>query len=89
MTQEPDNPSKKAKVDSIIGKTKPNIKLTPAPYTNKDEYIGGTNEKKRNSQTRESDDSPSDTDGCARNLDDEHKNEEDDDYIDLPSKKMI
>ena len=39
------------------------------------------------SQTRECEDSPSDTYGCARNLDDEHKNEEDDDYIDPPSKK--
>ena len=28
----------------------------------------------------------SDTDSCARNLDEEHKNEEDDNYIDPPSK---
>ena len=36
-------------------------------------------------KTRESDYSPSYTDGCARNLDDEHKNEEDDEYIEPPS----
>ena len=35
ITQELDNPSKKAKVDSSIDKTKPNIKITPPPYTNK------------------------------------------------------
>ena len=29
----------------------------------------------------------SDTDSCARNLDEEHKNEEDEDYIDPSSKK--
>ena len=37
----------------------------------------------------ESDGSPSDTDGCAINIYDEHKIEEDDDYIDHPYKKMI
>ena len=83
ITQEPDNPSKKEKVDSSIDETKPNLKLTP-PYKNKQDYVGGTNYK-----TREYNDSPSDTDGCARNLDDEHKNEEDDDYIYPLSKKMI
>ena len=84
ITQEPDNPSKKAKVDSSIDETKPNIKLTPPPYTNKKDYVGVTNEK-----IREYDDSPSDTNGCARNIDDKHKNEKDDDYINPPSKKMI
>ena len=87
ITQEPDNPNKKAKMDSSIDEMKPNLKLTPPPYTNKHEYIDGTNEKTCDAQTCESDDSPSDTDGCARNLDDEHKNEEDDNYIDPPSKK--
>ena len=76
-------------MDSSIDETKPNLKLTPPPYTNNHEYVGGTNEKTRASQTREFDDSPSDTDGCTRNIDDEHKNEKDDDYIDPPSKKMI
>ena len=85
ITQEPDNQSKKSKVDSNIDETKLNIKLTPPPYTNNHEYVGSTNEKTRDSQTRESEDSPSDTDGCARNLDDEHKNEEDDYCIDPPS----
>ena len=76
-------------MDISIDETKLNIKLTPPPYTNKHEYVGGTNEKTHDSQTRESEDSPSDTDGCAGNLDDEHKYEEDDDYIDPPSKKTI
>ena len=35
----------------------------------------------------ESDDSQSDTDGCARNLGDEHKNEENDEYIEPPSEE--
>ena len=73
-------------MDSRIDEVRLNLKLTPPPYTNKHEYVGG-NEKKRYFQTREYDDSPSDTDGCARNLDDKHKNIEDDDYIDPPSKK--
>ena len=89
ITQGPDSQSKKAKVDSSIDETKLNLKLTPPLYANKQEYVGITNEKTHGAQTRESDDSPSDTDGCARNLDDEHKYEEYDDYIDPPSKKMI
>ena len=36
---------------------------------------GGTNEK-----TRGSDDSPSETDGCVRNLAKEHENEEDEEF---------
>ena len=44
------------------------IKKTPPPYKNKQDYVGGTNDK-----TRESDDSPGDTNGCARNLDYEHE----------------
>ena len=79
ITQEPDNPSKKSKVDSSIDE-KNIIKKTLPPYKNKQDYVGGTNDK-----TRESDDSPSDTDGCARNLYDEHKNEENEDYIDPPT----
>ena len=81
--QEPDNPSKKEKIDGSIDENNNNLK-TPPPYKNKQDYVGGTNDK-----TRESDDSPSDTDGCARNLDDEHKNEEDEYYIEPPSEKMI
>ena len=33
INQEPDNPSKKEKVDSIIYETKPNLKLTPPTYS--------------------------------------------------------
>ena len=40
------------------------------------DYIGGTNEK-----TRESNDSLSDTNSCARNLGDEYKNKKDEEYI--------
>ena len=76
-------------MDCSIDETKIHIKLTPPPYTNKHEYVGGTNEKTRDSQTLESDDSPSNTDVCEINLYDEHKNEEDEDYIKPPSKKMI
>ena len=54
ITQEPDNPGKKVKVDSRIDETKPNLKLTPPPYKNKKYYDVGTNEKTRDSQTRES-----------------------------------
>ena len=38
-----------------------------------------------NNNTSESDDSSSETDGCARKLDYEYKNEEDDGYIEPPS----
>ena len=72
---------------SSIDETKINLQLTPPPNTNKQDYVGGTNDKTRDSQTRESGDSRSETDGCARNFSEEHKNEEDDDYIDPPSKK--
>ena len=40
----------------------------PPPCKNKQGYVGGTNDKKR-----ESYDYPSDTYGCARNLGYEHK----------------
>ena len=54
---------------SSIDETKFNIELTPLPNTNKQDYAGCTNDKIRDSQTRESGDSRSETDGCARNLD--------------------
>ena len=47
----------------------------------------GTNDKARNSHTRETSDSTSDNDSCARNLDEEHKNEENEEYIDPPNIK--
>ena len=69
--------SKEAKVGSSIeGKTNPSI-LTPPPYKNKKDYKGGTNDETRDSHTRETSDSPIDTDSCERNLDEEHKNKED------------
>ena len=63
--------------------------MTPPQYKNKKDYNGGTNDKARDSHTRETSDYPSDPDSCARNLDEEHKNEEDYDYIDPPYKKEI
>ena len=69
-------------MDSIIDETKANLKLPPPPYKNKQDHVGGTNNK-----TRGSDDSTIDNDGCERNLYDGHKNEEDDNYIDPPSNK--
>ena len=55
------------------------IKTIPPSFKNKVDYRGDTNEN-----TCESGDSPSDIDGCARNLVDEHKNEGDGEYIETP-----
>ena len=44
----------------------------PPPFKNNEDYIGDTNEK-----TYASDDSPSESDVYARNLGEEHENEED------------
>ena len=71
---------------SNIDETKINVELAPPPNTNKKGCGGGTNDKARDSQTREYRDSRSDTDGCARNLHEEHKNGEIDDYIEPPLK---
>ena len=49
--------------------------MTPPPYKNKKDYKGGTNDKTRDSHKRKTSDSPSDNDSCARNLDEENKNE--------------
>ena len=89
ITQDADNLSKKSKVGSRIDGTKIPVEPTPPTYTNKQDYKGGLNDKARDSLTRETSYSPSDTDSCTRNLDEEHKNEEDEDYIDPPSKKKI
>ena len=59
---------KKTEVDSRIDEKKINVELKPPPNKNKQDYAGGTNDQTRESQTRETSDSPSDTDGCARNL---------------------
>ena len=80
--------SKEANMGSSIdGKKIPSI-LTPPPYTSKQYYKDGTNAKTCNSHTHETSDSPHDPNSCARNLDEEHKNEEYDDYIDPPSLKI-
>ena len=57
ITQEPDNQSKKAKVDSSIDETKIHVELTPPPNTNNHDYLGDTNDKTCDSQTRETGDS--------------------------------
>ena len=84
ITQDQDNKSKEAKLGSSIEGTKLSSILTPPPYKNKKDYKGGTNDKTRDSHTRETSDSPSDNDSCARNLDVEHKSEGDEDYNDPP-----
>ena len=81
ITQEPDKPSKKAKMDSSIDDNNNHLKKPP-PYKNNQDYVGGNNYK-----THEYNDSQSDTDGFARNIDDEHKNEENGDYIEPLSEK--
>ena len=65
------------------------VELTPPSNTNNQDYAGGTNYKTCDSHTRESGDSWSDTDGCARNFDEEHKNEKYYDYIDPQYFKKI
>ena len=81
--------SKEAKVGSSIeGKKIPSI-LTPPPYTNKKDYKSGTNDNTRDYHTRETSDYTRDNDSCATNLDEEHKNREDEYYIDPQSKKKI
>ena len=62
--------------------------LTPPPYTNKKDYKGGTDDKTRDYHTRGTSDYPSGTDICERNLDGEHKNKEDEDFIEPPSEKI-
>ena len=89
ITHDPDNLSKKAKEGSNIDGTKIPLKLTPSPNKNIQDYEGGTNNKERDSLTRETSGSPIDTDSCARNLDEKHKNEENEDYIDPSSKKKF
>ena len=60
--------------------------MTPPPYANKKYYKGCTNDKTRDFHTSGTSDSPSDNDSFTRNLDEEHKNKEDKEYIDPPSK---
>ena len=81
ITQNQDNISKESKVGSSIEGTKIPSILTPPPYKNNKDYKGGTNDKTRDSHTSETSVSRSDNDSCAINLDEEHKNEEDEEYI--------
>ena len=69
ITQDQDNISKEAKVGSSIEVTKIPSILTPTPYKNKKYYKGGTNDKSRDSHTRETSVSRSDNDSFARKLD--------------------
>ena len=61
-------------MDSSIDETNINLELTPPQYTNKQDYVGGTNDKTRDSQTCESEDSRSDNDCFTRNIHGEHQN---------------
>ena len=60
------------------------IKKTPPPYKNMQDYIGSTTYK-----ARESDDSPSGTDGCAINMYDEHKRKKMKNTLNLHLNKII
>ena len=77
--------SKKAKVGSCIEGTKTSSVLNPHPSVlnpplnkNKQDQKGGTNDKTRDSHTRETGVSRRDDDSLERNLGEEHKNTEDD-----------
>ena len=70
-------------MDGIIDE-KNIIKKTPPPCKNQQDYVGVTNDK-----TCESDGYPSDTGGCARNLDDGHKMKKMTNTLHLYMKKII
>ena len=53
------------------------------------DYKGGTNYKTCDYHTRETSVSRSDNDSCARNLDEEQKNEEDEEYIVPPCLRIF
>ena len=92
VTQGPDDTNEGARVGSSIEGTKqisvcvtPYLSgLTPPPYKNKRDYKGDTNDKKNDSNTPDSGVSIIDDSRVARNLDEENKNAEDDEYIDHP-----
>ena len=52
ITQDQENMSKEAKVGSSIEGKNPSV-FTPPTYNNKQDYKGGTNDKTRDSHTRE------------------------------------
>ena len=58
--------------------------LTPPPYNNKQDYKGVTHDKTIDSHTPDSYVSINDAASVKRNLDEENKNAEDDEYIDHP-----
>ena len=58
ITQDPDNISKESKVVSSIDGRKIPLKLTPPPYTNKQDYKGGINDKTRDFLEHETSASP-------------------------------
>ena len=66
--QEPVNPRKRAKEDTITDVEKYSPKETPPLFWHTVDYKGNTNEK-----THGSEDLPSETDGCVRNLTKEHE----------------
>ena len=76
ITQDQDKIGKEAKVVNIIEGTKIPSILTPPPYKNKKYYKGGTNDKTRDSHTRKTNISLLDSVSCAKNMDEENKNEE-------------
>ena len=70
--QEPFNPIKQAKEDTIRDVETISPKETTPLFQHKADYKGDINQK-----THGSDDSPSKTDVCVRNLVKEHENEDD------------
>ena len=64
IIQEPVNPRKRSKEDAITDVEKATPKETPTQFWHKADYKGDTDEK-----THVSDNSPSETDDCVRNLD--------------------
>ena len=70
--QEPVNPRKRAKENTLTDIEKGSPKEKFPSFWNTVDYEGDTTEK-----THYYDDSPSETDACVRNLDKEHENEED------------
>ena len=61
--------------------------MTPPPYKNKKDYKGGTDDRTRDSHTFETSVSRSNNYSCARNLGEENKNKEYEEYIDPQSIK--
>ena len=72
------NPIKRSKEVSIPDVEQNNNKKNSTIKKKKEDYIGDTNENMRGYDA-----SPSETDGCVRNLVKEHENEEDEEYSEL------